>query len=90
MTKRYGNGVLLQVIDPAAFTDPLAYRKRIDDYAAYLKSAHRRTGIEAVLLPGEIERQRRAQRLRSGLALSVGVWQMLQELAETYNVDLGM
>jgi uncharacterized oxidoreductase len=90
MTKRYGNGVLLQVIDPAAFTDPLAYRKRIDDYTAYLRSAHRRTGVEAVLLPGEIERQRRAQRLRSGLALSAGVWQMLQELADTYNVDLSM
>ena len=39
---------------------------------------------------GEIERQRRAQRLRSGLALSVGVWQMLQELADTYNVDLSL
>lgn len=90
MTKRYGNGVLLQVIDPAAFTDPLAYRKRIDDYTAYLKSAQRRTGVEEVLLPGEIERQRRAQRLRGGLALSAGVWQTLQELADTYNVDFNM
>jgi uncharacterized oxidoreductase len=90
MTKRYGNGVLLQVIDPAAFTDPAAYQQRIDDYTVYLKSARRRAGVEEVLLPGEIERQRRAQRRCSGLVLSAGVWQMLQELADTYSVDLGM
>ncbi|MFQ5995223.1 MAG: Ldh family oxidoreductase [Acidiferrobacterales bacterium] len=88
MTERYGNGVLLQVIDPAAFTDPTAYQHRIDAYVAYLKSARRRAGVKEVLLPGEIERQRMAERRHDGLELPDGVYQMLEELAENYKVKL--
>ncbi|MFQ5938410.1 MAG: Ldh family oxidoreductase, partial [Acidiferrobacterales bacterium] len=62
MTKHYGNGVLLQVVDPAAFTDPLTYQQRIDGYIAYLKSARPRAGVDEVLMPGEIERRRMAER----------------------------
>ncbi len=90
MSERYGNGLLLQVIDPGAFTDMADYQRRIDDYVYYLKSARRRPGIGEVLMPGEIERRRRVERRGTGLELSDGVRQMLQELAVTHGVELAL
>jgi uncharacterized oxidoreductase len=90
MSKRYGNGLLLQVIDPGTFTDAADYQRRIDDYVAYLKSARRRPGVDEVLIPGEIERQRMVERRHGGLELSDGVRHMLQELAMTHGVELAL
>ena len=90
MSKRYGNGLLLQVIDPGTFTDAADYQRRIDDYVAYLKSARRRPGVDEVLIPGEIERQRMVERRRGGLELSDGVRHMLQELAVAHGVELAL
>lgn len=87
MSKRYGNGLLLQVIDPGAFTDAAEYQQHIEDYMAYLRAARRRTGVDEILLPGEIERRRMVERQRSGLDLSAGVRHMLEELAVTYGVE---
>ncbi len=88
MSERYGNGLLLQVIDPGAFTDAGGYRRRIDEYVAYLKSARRRAGVDEVLLPGEIERRRSIERRCSGLELSEGVKGMLRELSARHGVTL--
>lgn len=90
MSKRYGNGLLLQVIDPGVLTDAAAYQRRIDAYVAYLKSARRRPGVDEILLPGEIERQRMVERRHNGLELSDGVRQMLHELAVTHGVELAL
>lgn len=87
-SERYGNGVLFQVLDPAAFTDPAEYKQRIDKYAAYLRSARRREGVDEIFLPGEIEDRRSAERRRSGLEVPDPVWERLSVLSERYGVAL--
>ncbi len=88
LTKTYGNGLLLQVIDPTLFTERGEYYDKIDDYAAYLKSASRRPGVDQVLLPGDIERRRTQERTQSGLDVPNEVWKMLVRLGDEFNVNV--
>lgn len=86
MTKWYGNGLLLQVIDPANFGDPAEFRRGIQDYCRYLKSASPRDGVEEVWLPGEVEKNHRAVRAEQGVEVATEVWQQLGQL----NDELGI
>ncbi len=85
-TPKYGNGLLFQVIDPAAFTEPEEYQSRIDDYERYVKTARRLDDSKEILLPGEIETRREQERRSSGISIPDNVWRHLMELAEKYNV----
>ena len=88
MVDGYGNGLLLLVLDPAAFGDPQDFRRRVAEYVAYIKSSRTLEGVEAILLPGEIEARTRAERLRTGLWIDDGVWGRLVALADELDIEL--
>jgi len=46
-------GQAICVIDPAAFGDPLEFRKRVDVVVRDLRNSERMPGVERIWLPGE-------------------------------------
>ena len=86
MVKRYANGLLFQVLDPACFTESEELYRNLNDYVRYVKGARPKPGSE-VLLPGEIERRRREQRLREGISVDQAVWSELLQLAQSLGVQ---
>jgi len=68
------NNMLSVIIDPDAFGDR---RQLLDEVAAlidYVKSAPPRAGFDEVLVPGEPERRRRAERLAHGIEVDERTW----------------
>jgi LDH2 family malate/lactate/ureidoglycolate dehydrogenase len=62
-------GVLVLVIDPAAFGRPEAYRDLVEGTLAAAKAVRPGPGRSEVLLPGEAEARARADRGRNGVRL---------------------
>ena len=72
---------LVAAIDIALFGDVKAFRQRIDDLGEAIKSLPRAEGIDAIYLPGEIERETAAKRRRDGIPLPIKTWNVLRQIA---------
>lgn len=77
----WGNGVVLIVLDPAAFTDAVAFAAEVGRAGDLLHASPPAEGVERVLLPGDIERAVRSARRRSGIPVPEQIWQQLQDTA---------
>lgn len=77
---------LVAAIDIGLFGDVGAFRRRIDELGAAIRSLPRAEGVEAIYLPGEIERQTAAERRRDGIPLPARTWNVLRQVAQ----DVGM
>ena len=78
-------GVWMLVVDPAAFGDAGVYRARAESNLAALKEVPPVAGVDAVLVPGEPERQSRAQRA-TGIPIPGPTWQALSDLGERFQI----
>jgi len=75
------NGVWMAFLDVSQFLPRPEYDAMIERYATYLKSSRRQPGVEEILLPGEIEQRRRAEREAAGVEIPDETWRQLTELA---------
>ncbi len=82
------NGVWLQLIDIKQVISTQDYESMINKYVEWIKSSRTTPGVEEILLPGEIESQRRVYHRENGIALSDGTWNQMKELAASLNVAL--
>ena len=57
---RIGNGCFLLVIDIGRFQPFAEYAAQVRAFADYLRSSPKAEGVDAILLPGELEKQERA------------------------------
>ena len=75
------NNLLSVIIDPAAFGERRQLRDEIAALIGYVKSARPRPGFDEVLVPGEPERRRRAERLQRGIEVDERTWTEIQGAA---------
>lgn len=90
--RRFCNGMLSFYVDPAIMDDvPRAYgtgmAKDILDYVAFVKSATPTVPGGEVLVPGEVEQRRLAERTASGLPLSHQAWDDILDVARRLGID---
>ncbi len=78
---------LVAAIDIGLFGDVKAFRQRIDDLGEAIKSLPRAEGIDAIYLPGEIERETAAKRRRDGIPLPSKTWKVLRQIARDVGVE---
>jgi len=86
LTDRVGNGLLVQVTDPRAFTSEDEFLDRVDEFTRYLKSSKPRAGVAEVLLPGEPEHRVAASRARDGIEIDATTWKQVTALAAELGV----
>ena len=77
------NNMLSVIIDPDAFGDRRALQGEIAALIGYVKSARPRAGFDEVLVPGEPERRRRAERLALGIEVDERTWAEILGAART-------
>jgi hydroxycarboxylate dehydrogenase B len=80
------NNMLSVIIAPEAFGPRAALAAEIAALVAYVKSARPRAGFDEVLVPGEPERRRRAERLASGIEVDERTWAGIVAAAATVGV----
>jgi hydroxycarboxylate dehydrogenase B len=81
------NNMLSVIIDPEVFGSRGALVAETRALLAYVKSARPRAGFDEVLVPGEPERRRRAERLARGIEIDERTWAELMGAAETLGLD---
>ncbi|HLT02257.1 MAG TPA: malate/lactate/ureidoglycolate dehydrogenase [Geminicoccaceae bacterium] len=75
------NNMLSVIVDPEVFGDRSRLQGEIEALIGYVKSARPRPGFEEVLVPGEPERRRRAERLAHGIELDERTWAEILDAA---------
>jgi uncharacterized oxidoreductase len=78
--------MLSVIIAPDALGEALAVRREIDAASTWIKASRPRAGFEEVLLPGEPERRRRAQRLAQGFEIDPQSWAEIRAAASAAGV----
>ena len=78
---------LVAAIDIGLFGDVGDFRRRIDELGAAIKRLPTAEGVDAIYLPGEIERDTAAERRRDGIPLPAKTWNALLETARDVNAE---
>ena len=78
---------LVAAIDIGLFGDVACFRKRVDELGAAIKSLPRAEGVDAIYLPGEIERNTAAERRQDGIPLPMNTWIALLQIAREVNAE---
>jgi len=85
---RGANGVWLHLLQIERFIPRANYDACMQTYLKSIKECPRLPGVDEILMPGEIEQRRRAQRLQTGVELPAETWRQLRELAESLQVSI--
>jgi len=81
--RQFRNGALLILLDVEQLVGLDAYFAEADDYIAFVKSAARAPGFDAILMPGEIELAMKKQRMAEGVFVEDETWgQILKSAAK--------
>ena len=80
------NNFWILAIDIAAFTSPEAFRKELDEYVVYARSAALAEGFERVLMPGELDYETEGRRSAEGVPIADGVWARIEAVAAELGV----
>jgi L-2-hydroxycarboxylate dehydrogenase (NAD+) len=75
-------GQAVLAIDVSAFGDVAAFKHRVDDVAATLRSSQRMPDVDRIWLPGEQSNARRAENLADGIPIAPALLQTLDRLAD--------
>ena len=79
--------MLSVIIDPDVFGDRRRLQGEIAALIGYVKSAPPRAGFDEVLVPGEPERRRRAERLAGGIEVDERTWTEILGAARMLGLD---
>jgi uncharacterized oxidoreductase len=83
-----GNSVLFALFDPAAFGGVEHFLCEVDGLVAYVRGCPPADPGCPITLPGDPERSARARRLREGIPVPEGTWQLLGQAAKGLGVPL--
>lgn len=84
---RLSNGMLSILLDPQAFPTEQPFLSELRRFVEFVKSSRTIQPGGEILMPGEIEEQTRAQRLRSGIELDATTWRQLTETACALGIE---
>jgi len=85
---RGANGVWLHLLDVSQFLPAEEYNALMAKYIESIKSSRKQPGVEEILLPGEIEQRRRAEREANGVVIPEETWRQLQALAARFDIRI--
>ncbi len=81
-----GDGFFLVAVDVERFRPLADFRHEVAALADYIHSSPTIEGVEKVYVPGEIELERRAARLREGIFVEEGTWDLLAKLCVRFGI----
>lgn len=82
-----GNNVVFVALEPDLFAGRDALVREATSLAAHVRGCPRAAGVDAILLPGDPERDTLARRSAEGIPIEEGPWSKLLELAASLGVD---
>jgi LDH2 family malate/lactate/ureidoglycolate dehydrogenase len=85
-TEETNTGQFIAAIDVSRFLPPEVFAAEVDRHMQDFKSSKRLPGVDAIRMPGEDRRRRRAERSKIGVALPDSLVKQLDDLAAKLNL----
>ncbi len=82
------NGMLSIILDQSYFQTDEAFGAEVNRFIEFVKSSEKSTPGGQILMPGEIEEQTRAQRLRDGIELDDTTWNQIVATCQSLHVSV--
>ena len=82
-----GNGVFLQVINPAVFGAAERLPQEVAALVDYVRSSPLAPGHDRIQIPGQPEHETRLQRLQAGIPIEDDTWSKLQAIANSLGLS---
>ena len=81
------NNMISIVIDPNKLVDNSSLQEELKLLIDYVKSSPNASEAEPVVLPGEIERKRREERLKSGIDIDDETFEQIMKASESLQIN---
>ena len=81
------NGVWAYFVDVSQFLAPADYDALMAKYVDHIKGSRKAAGVKEILMPGEIEQRRRADRERNGVEVPPETWASDQRNSQSTSVS---
>ena len=75
-------------MDPQLFLPLDEFKANVDETLSEVRTAPRKEGVERIYIPGEIEAETKARRLREGIPIPPGLRRELEGLSADLGVPL--
>jgi LDH2 family malate/lactate/ureidoglycolate dehydrogenase len=85
-TTTTNTGQAILAIDPAAFGDPVEFRRRVDSLVRSLRESERMPGVERIWMPGEQSHEKRVANAASGIPMVPALRASLDKLADELGI----
>jgi LDH2 family malate/lactate/ureidoglycolate dehydrogenase len=85
-----GTAHSFMAINLAAFTDPAAFKARMDSYIDEIKSSKKAKGNEVIYVPGEPEHIRVQERMEKGIPLQAKVAEELRSIGKELGIPIDL
>jgi uncharacterized oxidoreductase len=85
--RRFANGMLAFYIDPKVVDPANFFDGEITRYTEFIRATKPVSGVDKVLVPGDTERQTRAERTRNGVPLPDDTWAAIVNTAREVGVS---
>ena len=82
------NAVFFLVLDVAQFAGVEHFMNETTGLAENIRSCPKAEGVRDITLPGDPERNTKATRLQTGIAIDDGTWNQLVTMAKKLHVDV--
>lgn len=82
----FGNGWLAIFLDPARLDDTGGFATEVAQYVEAVRTARPAAGTDRVRIPGDVERETRAERLRNGLPLAPATLSSILAVADELSI----
>lgn len=84
--RRFANGMFAIYVDPKVVDPANFFDAEMSRYIDYFKDTKPAAGVEAVLIPGEVEAKMRAERTKNGVPLPDDTWAAIVNTAREVGV----
>ena len=75
-------------IDVSHFTDLETFKEKVSEMSAEIKALKKAPGVQEILMPGDLEANKRAVNERDGIEVPEQVYNELLELGKPYGLAL--
>ena len=83
-----GNAVLMILLDINHFAGKDQFLQETEKFLSSVRQTPKIPGVAEIILPGDMERKTREQRLKTGIQIPDGTWIQIKKLAEEYKVEI--
>jgi hydroxycarboxylate dehydrogenase B len=86
--KQKGQGLFLMAMDIEKYIGINEFKEEMENLFVHIKDTPTIEGFDRIIMPGEIEHDKKQKNLKEGIAIEEKTWQEIVQIAESLKIDI--